>query len=178
MLLRGAETATSGPDSQTAKSARPRHAGFGVRFGAALIDALIMGVPVYLLLSLVFGFDGGLEGLSFDWRSADTGETADLGTVLSPGFWLNLALLAGITILLWVNWDGRTPGKKLLGLRIVSYPDYGPFSYGTATIRSLLGVVSAGTLVGYAVIALMIALRPDKRGFHDLLAKTCVIHDE
>ena len=89
-----------------------------------------------------------------------------------------LVLLAVITILLWVNWDGRTPGKKMMRIRIVSYPDYQPFSYRTASIRTLASLLGLFTLgLGYMAQAVMIAAREDKRGYHDLVAKTCVIHD-
>jgi uncharacterized RDD family membrane protein YckC len=32
-------------------------------------------------------------------------------------------------------------------------------------------------LVGYLIIAIMIAGREDKRGYHDIVSKTCVVHD-
>ena len=76
-----------------------------------------------------------------------------------------------------MNWDGRTPGKKLMKVRIVSYPDYQPFSYGRAAVRTLISLIASVTVVGYVVIALMVANRDDKRGFHDIVARTCVIHD-
>ena len=124
-----------------------------------------MGAPVYLVVSIFFDFDWllvGLRGESSGW--------ADL---------LNTALLTAVTVLLWVNWDGRTPGKKLTHIRIVSYPRYQPFGYGTAVVRTIMGILSAlPLLLGYAAISIMIATRPDKRGYHDIVAKTCVIHDE
>ena len=67
----------------------------------------------------------------------------------------------------------------MLGIRIVSYPDYQPFSYRTATVRtlaSLLGLLTLG--LGYLAQAVMIGVRQDKRGYHDLIAGTCIIHDK
>ena len=145
----------------------PRHAGFWIRFAATLLDLIIMGVPVVLLVSVIFGLD--LESKDRAFSVTD---------ILSPTNLLQAALLAIITVLLWVNWDGRTPGKKLTSIRIVSYPDYGGLSYWTATVRSLIGVASAlPLLVGYIPIAIMIGTRGDKRGYHDLIAGTCVVHD-
>ena len=139
---------------------KPRHAGLGVRFVASLLDVIAMGAPAYVVVSF---FD-------FDWLLGD-------GPFSLPNI-VNTALLTLVTILLWVNWDGRTPGKKLTRIRIVSYPEYRPFSYGTAAARSLISVASAlPLLAGYIAIAIMIALREDKRGYHDLLARTVVIHD-
>ena len=172
----------STPEEQPEDAGNPRHAGLGVRIAAALLDFVIMGVPLYLLLTQLLGLDAGTDNLfESRWRSLEDLESADFSTSFSsfsPANMVTWALLGVITLLLWVNWDGRTPGKKLLRIRIVSYPEYQPFSYGPATIRSLLGVVSAITVVLYVVIGFMVGLREDKRGFHDLIAKTCVIHDE
>ena len=141
---------------------KPRHAGLGVRFVASLLDVIAMGAPAYVVVSLAF---------DFDWLLGD--EPFSLPNLV------NTALLTLVTILLWVNWDGRTPGKKLTRIRIVSYPEYRPFSYGTAAVRILISVASAlPLLAGYIAIAIMIALREDKRGYHDLLARTVVVHED
>ena len=121
-----------------------------------------MGAPAYVVVSLAF---------DFDWLLGD--EPFSLPNLV------NTALLTLVTILLWVNWDGRTPGKKLTRIRIVSYPEYRPFSYGTAAVRILISVASAlPLLAGYIAIAIMIALREDKRGYHDLLVRTVVVHED
>lgn len=100
------------------------------------------------------------------------------GGIFSTGDLVQFVLLGGATVLLWVNWDGRTPGKKLTEIRIVSYPDYGSFGYRTATVRTLIGVASLLPIpVGYVVIAIMIAGREDKRGYHDIVSNTYVVHD-
>ena len=143
--------------------AQPRHAGVWVRVAANLLDLVIMVVPVLLLLLLVFGGDQA---------------AASFGDIFSVESLLNAFILAVITILLWVNWDGRTPGKKLMRVRIVSFPSYGGLSYGAATLRSVLSLTGALTLgFLYLVMAVMIGVRKDNRGFHDLLAGTCVVHD-
>ena len=141
--------------------ARPRHAGVWVRVAAAIVDFIAMGVPVALVVVVVFSVD--LEERQ--------------GLFSTPNLVI-MALLTVITILLWVNWDGRTPGKKVLRIRIVSYPDCQPFSYGTASLRTVLSLSGALTFgLGYLIQAFMIAAREDKRGYHDLLARTCVVHD-
>ena len=78
-----------------------------------------------------------------------------------------------------MNWDGRTPGKKITRTRIVTYPEYGPLAYKTSLVRMVIAVASSlPLLLGYVVISLMIGLRADKRGYHDLVAGTCVVHDQ
>ena len=172
---------TQGGGQTSAQGSRPRHAGFWRRFAAVILDLLVLGVPLRLLLLIwvVLGSDAG-EVTGFDLSVTDAqGETVTTRISMSVADLAQLALLLVITVLLWVNWDGRTPGKKMLGIRIVSYPDYQPFSYRTATVRtlaSLLGLVTLG--LGYLAQAVMIGVRQDKRGYHDLIAGTCVIHDK
>jgi uncharacterized RDD family membrane protein YckC len=87
---------------------------------------------------VVFSSYGG-EIFGYDWElTGAEGETARGRVSVSVVDLVNLALLAILTVVLWVNWDGRTPGKKLLRVRIVSYPGYEPLSYGTATVRAAL----------------------------------------
>ncbi len=171
---------TPAPETQSDSSDQPRHAGFWVRFGAVILDLVVLGIPLrlVLLIPVLFGSEAG-EVTGFDLSYTDAqGETVTARNSLSVADLAQLVLLAVITVLLWVNWDGRTPGKKMLRIRIVSYPDFSPFSYRTASIRtlaSLLGVFTLG--LGYMAQAVMIAAREDKRGYHDIIAGTCVVHD-
>ena len=145
----------------------PRHAGVWGRVLANVIDIVILGVPVLVMVSLVLGAESKAE---------DGGASlADFYTIESL---VNATLLSAIFVLLWVNWDGRTPGKKVMRLRIVSYPGYEGFAYGQASLRAVLSLTGAVTVgLGYVVMAVMVAARDDKRGYHDLIAKTCVVHD-
>ena len=142
----------------------PRHAGFQIRLVASLVGIVALGVPAYLIVAILF---------DFDWILGGQGDE-----LVSSANLINMAILTVVTIVLWVNWDGRTPGKMLTNTRIVSHPDYGPFGYGKALVRSLVGAFSALTVVGYVIIAVMVGTRKDKRGYHDLAASTCVVHDE
>ena len=142
----------------------PRHAGFQIRLVASLVDIVALGAPAYLIVAILF---------DFDWILGGQGDE-----LVSRANLVNATILTVVTVLLWVNWDGRTPGKKLTRTRIVSYPSYGPFGYGKALVRSLVGAFTAFTVIGYVVIAVMVGKREDKRGYHDLVASTCVIHDE
>jgi len=119
--------------------------------------------------------DGSIINIEQDDAGIPTGVSLGSGSCQT---WDQIIILATVTILLWVNWDGRTPGKKILRIRIVSYPEYQEFGYRTATIRSIVSTVSAVLLfIPYIAIAIMIVVRDDKRGLHDLLAKTVVVHD-
>ena len=79
--------------------ASPRHAGVWVRVAANVIDLFVFGVPLFLLGTALLGAE----------PAKDDASIADL---YDAQFLLNLVIVGAITILLWVNWDGRTPGKK------------------------------------------------------------------
>ena len=88
----------------TGESQRPKHAGVWVRVAANLLDVVIMGVPVLLLVTLIL--QAGQDTQS---------DTVSLNDFYNIETLANAVLLGVVTVLLWVNWDGRTPGKKPRG---------------------------------------------------------------
>ncbi len=131
-----------------------RYAGFWVRFLAYIFDNIIIGGIAATVTLIIFGVDN-----LFDGRA-------------SVFLWL---LIGAIIVLSWVFMEGATPGKKIMGIKVVSYPYLGKITIGTAIIRCLSYVIS------YIILCLgfiMIAFREDKRGLHDLIAGTCVIQDK
>ncbi len=151
-----------------------RYAGLWVRLGAAAIDFIVYIVPISFVILLLFGAD-------FDSNDPRGGRFEGLGyqsLFELPSIVLQLAL-AVLTILLWVNWDGRTPGKKIFKLRIVSYPEYQELTYWQATKRTLALIFSGLVFfIGYLVIAYMVLTSLDRRGFHDMIAGTCVVYED
>ena len=159
---------------QEVDTGRPRHAGVWVRTAGNLIDIVAMVAPVTLIIFVIVGFEDCVNAV-LAYLDPDQEAVAGSFEVLQ---WIGSIVLAAITVVLWVNWDGRTPGKKLMRIKIVSYPDYQTFSYGIATLRMLLHLTGALTFfLGYVIMAVMIASREDKRAYHDLISRTCVIHD-
>lgn len=144
-------------DTPDQSESRITYAGFGNRFLATLLDGILISLPVIALVTALFG-TGWLTEES--WSNADG---------------LNVLLTAGVTIMLWVRWGGRTPGKKLLGVRIVQYPGLEPITFGTAVLRYFVGYTISALILGLGF--LMVAFRKDKRGLQDLIAGTCVIHE-
>ncbi len=130
-------------------------AGVGSRVLAALLDSLIQGVLQIVWVVACFWPFG--SGDSSGWRYV---------TYAVGAFALDWAYFAGLEILM----RGRTPGKKAVGLRVVSRTG-GTASAGALTVRNLLRPVDL--LVG----VLLMAIDPLSRRLGDRLAGTLVVHD-
>jgi uncharacterized RDD family membrane protein YckC len=143
-----------------------RFAGFWIRFGAKIIDGLIMAVVQWLIL-LPMGI------LASSSLSANPGEAAFAkGSLMLIG----LQQLIGITIPAIYNtfFIGRfaaTPGKMACRLKVVT-PEGGKVGYGRALGRNFAEWLSAILLgIGY----LMAAFDGEKRALHDRVCSTRVI---
>ena len=108
------------------------------------------------------------------------------GLVLMFGFLdsfgLGLAAIAWFVLDWWymvlfeVMNQGRTPGKRLLHLRVV-HDDGTPIGWASSLSRNLLRFVDMLPL-GYSIGALSSLNHPDFKRFGDLVAGTLVVHDE
>jgi uncharacterized RDD family membrane protein YckC len=131
-------------------------AGVGSRFIAAIIDTAIQ-VATLIALGLVAAVapDSGVVGAGF--------------------LFLAFALFTGYDICFETLASGRTPGKRVTGLRVVTAGG-GPVRFLTSTIRNVLRLVDIlpGTyLVGIVVI---VATRRNQR-LGDLAAGTLVVRE-
>jgi len=138
----------------------------GSRFCAASLDAVVilalyLGATFVLLALLavdVTGFSGLLVG------------------VLFGGIPLCLALYH---LLFHLVWRGQTPGKHLLGLRVVSSDGY-PATGGQHLLRSVLWPIDALLPpMPFGVLGLgLIACTPKHQRLGDLVAGTLVVREE
>jgi uncharacterized RDD family membrane protein YckC len=130
-------------------------AGVGSRVLAGFLDGLIQGVLQIGWLIACF------------WKAGVVGHGTWRYVVYAFGaFLLDWAYFAGTEILM----RGRTPGKKMVGLRVVSRSG-GTASAGALAVRNLLRPVDL--LVGVP----MMALDPLARRLGDRMAGTLVVHD-
>ena len=67
---------------------------------------------------------------------------------------------------------GATPGKKAMGLKVVS--DSGPLTIGAVILRNVLRIVD-GLPIFYLVGFICAAVRPDNKRIGDIVAKTSVV---
>jgi uncharacterized RDD family membrane protein YckC len=148
-----------------------RCAGAARRAVATLIDMLVFsGLSAAIVLPLASGIDWAARFSSLE----------DMTTALTNPAWLGHASgMLGIWIALWwsyfvVGWGliGATPGKWLLGLRVVDYRGRHPIGAARAALRLVAYSVTSVTL-GWG--HLLIVFRRDHRGLHDILAGTRVV---
>ena len=147
-------------------------AGIGSRFLAVTIDLLIQ---VAILLALVLGLS---------WADAHTGtkpihlgaaEKAGMNVVIGVLVFIVFTIFFGYFILFEALWNGQTPGKKALGLRVVRDGGY-PIDFTAALVRNLIRV---GELLAgyYAISAVAAVLSPENKRLGDMAAGTIVIRE-
>ncbi|QNK54589.1 RDD family protein [Paenibacillus sp. PAMC21692] len=127
-------------------------AGFWIRFGAILLDGLIIGIPLSVLSLILTGGSSG--------ESIFTNVLSFLYALLLPVFW-----------------NGYTIGKKICSIRIIRVINNEPPHIGNMLMRNVVWAVIVGVTFGIALIVdwFMVGLREDKRGIHDFIAGTQVV---
>ena len=142
-------------------AAGPReYAGFWIRLLAYVLDSLILGVAVGIVM---------VPGMVILAKLRQQPGPFIAATVAIYGL---VSLLGLFYILYFWAVKGGTPGKKILGLRIVREDGMEPMGWGTAFMRFLGYIVDGFTLyIGF----IMIAFTDRKRGLHDMIAGTTVV---
>ncbi len=150
-------------------------AGLGSRFFAVAIDLTIqIAVLVAALLVLL-------------WIGASQSGSAAASAHAAPVSKFAAAVLEGIGIFgvfmlffgyfIFFEWRfaGRTPGKRLLGIRVVRDGGF-PLDFTSAVVRNVVRVVE--TALGfYLVSAIVTLLSPENRRLGDMAAGTLVVRD-
>jgi uncharacterized RDD family membrane protein YckC len=132
-----------------------RLAGFATRALGLLLDIVLIDIAV-----LVFAWTLNLLGL--DSRSA-----AFLG--LAATGWV--VLLSGYLLLFWTL-TGQTPGMRFMGIRVIDL--HGAPPRLVRSLRRLVGMYLCVLTLGVGFLLVLVDDR--RRGLHDRLARTLVIH--
>ncbi len=150
-----------------------QYAGFVTRMGAFIIDILIINVSVLAstaVVSLIFGFFNSV----FELMPRTGGNGFDAAGAWVAGFAAVLSLLVMAWLYPVVFWmiNGQTIGKKVMGLRVVRM-DGKPMTFWRGLARVFGYWVSAVPLfLGF----IWVIFSNKRRGWHDMLANTCVIY--
>jgi len=156
-------------------SLQGHYAGFVSRLLAFLIDVVlltvVLGAALSAGLSLVTTVNT-LLGLNYFFTTVLGFSSVSVEEVRAGvGSLLSAVAVVGYPLLFWVL-TGQTPGKMVLGLRVVTL-DGGRVSLGRAILR-LVGYVLAA-LPLYAGFAWII-VDNRRQGLHDKIAGTCVVY--
>lgn len=135
------------------------HAGFFSRLSAFVVDLVVLTAAI--------------GASSWTVRNVELLLRPAVRMELEPALQIALpVLVVAYYVGLWAAF-GQTVGKRLLGLRVVGI-DGGRIGLGRAALRFVGYFASA--LPAYLGFA-WVLVDPRHRGWHDLLARTLVVHD-
>jgi uncharacterized RDD family membrane protein YckC len=143
----------------------PRYAGFFVRLGAFLIDSVVLaafGVPL-----AAAGYLGIRAGMLVLGHGTPVELDESMLTLLTAA-WFAMATVY-FTVL--HRSYGQTIGKSLFGIAVKTL-DLQDIGVLRALVRTL-GYAVSSSFLGFGFF--LVALTPRKRGWHDFLARTCVV---
>lgn len=136
-------------------------AGIGSRFLAAIIDTFFIGVAEVIVLLVV--------GLAV--QSLSLGESI----LTAAGALLGFIILWGYYVAFELAWNGQSPGKRMLGLRVVREGGR-PITVIASIIRNLIRIVDfLPLLYGIGVVAMFVDRRARRLG--DLAAGVLVVRE-
>lgn len=134
-----------------------KHAGFWIRFGALIIDGIILGVVVSVIASIL-----GIERTT----------TVNGASAMNNGYSGLSTLIGWIYFTAMTVTRGATVGKMALGLKVVK-EDGKAVDWGTGVLREVVGKFVSAVVFGLGF--LWVAFDPKKQGWHDKIAKTFVV---
>ncbi|HZV79736.1 MAG TPA: RDD family protein [Candidatus Binatus sp.] len=146
-------------------------AGLGSRFLAVTIDVIIQGAVGFALF-----FTAALLIPAV----ADVPKALHVNSAQFASFFAALAIIVFFLlffvyfIIFEAVWNGQTPGKRLLGIRVVRDGGY-PIDVGSSVLRNLIRVVEAA--LGYVPSAISVLLSSENKRLGDYAAGTIVVRD-
>ena len=136
------------------------YAGFWIRVWAALIDT-------FLLLLITTPILGALYGWEYTWHSGDA--------PFRPTEFLISWILPAIAVILFWRYRAATPGKMVIGARIVDAKTGEAPSIAQLVGRYLAYFVST---TPFCLGLIWVGFDRRKQGWHDKLASTVVIRSK
>jgi uncharacterized RDD family membrane protein YckC len=138
------------PGAYTSGASGPR-AGFWIRFGALLLDGLIIGIPFAIVFAIAVNISSGLGVLVYLlWFIA---------YIVYPVYFEG-----GPT--------GATPGKKMCGIKVIDFNAGGSIGYGRAFVRFLMKIVSG---IPFYLGYLWMLWDKEKQTWHDKVSTSVVV---
>jgi uncharacterized RDD family membrane protein YckC len=143
-------------------------AGIGSRFLAALIDTAIIGVLQFIVFATLLW----IVSIA-DISSESAGDGAFIYWVYGVIVLLSFVFYWGYYIFFEILWNGQTPGKRTVGLRVLRV-DGTPVSASEVVIRNLVRTIDL-LPVAYGVGVVTMFISHNSRRLGDLAAGTIVV---
>lgn len=143
-------------------------AGVGSRFIACLLDTVLEGAGLVVIGAMALFLGWSLDQLGVSRSSFMTLLVAITLVVM-------FALLCGYYILFESRWNGQTPGKKVMGLRVIR--DGGlPIDFPAALVRNLCRAADfLPALYGIGLVSILVS--DDYKRLGDYVAGTLVVKE-
>lgn len=145
-------------------------AGIGARAAAKIIDSLIVTfILVAFIVSLSLLPKFGTPGPNPSPEQSSTWAVAIFILVVFAFEW-------GYYVLFEALWDGQTPGKRLLHIRVVQDGGYS-VSFGASAIRNIARIIDGQPGYVYGVGVVAAALNKSGKRLGDMMAGTFVVQE-
>ena len=160
-------------DVRTAEAIAVRYelAGLGSRFLALAVDGVIQAVAASAVVLAWALASIPLVTIVGHTPFAKTSTAIVIAVFVLAGF----ALFFGYFIAFELVWNGQSPGKRLLGIRVVRDGGF-PVDAGAAVVRNVVRIVEFA-LGAYVFSALVMLVSPENKRAGDYAAGTIVVRD-
>lgn len=158
-------------DIRTPESIELRYelAGIGSRFLAVAID-LVLQLIVLVLITWGFYWLG-----SHAPKNTHAPDSLASNLAIALIIFIVFVVFFGYFILFEAFWNGQTPGKKALGIRVVRDGGY-PIDFTASLVRNLIRIGEMG-LGFYAIACVVAVFSPMNKRIGDLAAGTVVVRE-
>lgn len=137
-----------------------------IRFAAVFLDVIFCSIAWSAINHLSGAVSAGLLSLPASWNAIEWSSRA-----VGFGVWVTRLMMIHLYFIWAVASFSGTPGKLLLGLRVIDARTGQRLSLPRVLLREVLvKAISIGSVIGI----LLPALRADKRALHDVLTGTVV----
>lgn len=145
-------------------------AGVGARAAAAIVDFLVVSLIIAaFIFSLSLLAKLGAPGPKPTPEESSTWAVAIFILVI-------FALEWGYYVLFEALWDGQTPGKRLLHIRVVQDGGYS-VSFGASAVRNIARIIDGQPGFVYGVGVVAVALNKSGKRLGDMMAGTFVVQE-
>jgi uncharacterized RDD family membrane protein YckC len=159
-----------------APAATHPYAGFWLRFAAALIDGVILGIPFMAVVTVLMFVFGGFGLLMRHRNSLDQRDVAAFAAPLIGGYLLFIIIFVALEWLYFAGMESSarqaTFGKSAMSLRVTD-GEARRLSFGRASGRFFSKIISG--MIPLGIGYLMAGFTAKKQALHDMIAGTLVL---